>query len=74
MCHLNFSVYARTENILEDEKYYKKLSKLQDKTLTEGDGIDHGNQRKINKCKLNLVILLVIMILFQSHLRSFGSK
>ena len=56
VCHLNFTVYARTENILEDEKYYKKLSKLRHKNLTEGDGIDHGNQRKINKCRIIISI------------------
>ena len=56
VCLLDFSVYARAENILEDEKYYKKLSKLEDKTLTEGDGIDHGNERKINKCELQVAI------------------
>ena len=63
VCLLNFSVYARTENILEDEKYYKTLSKLPDNTLTEGDGIDHGNQRKINKCKFKIDTVILFYII-----------
>jgi len=42
VCLLKFTVYARAENISEDEKYYKAITGLDDKTGMK-DSIDHGN-------------------------------
>lgn len=41
VCLQPFTVYARTENIAEDEKYYKSISGLHYRT--DEDVIEHGN-------------------------------
>ena len=41
--------FSRTENISEDEKYYKTITMLDDKTGMK-DSIDHGNISP-RKCK-----------------------
>merc|ERR1719450_1811811 len=41
VCLLNFTVYARLENMKEDEKYYKTISKLNLSDMSDKD--DHGN-------------------------------
>ena len=59
--------FFRTENIAEDEKYYKSISGLQDRTGQ--DEIEHGNSSP-RKCKFHQVLTILLFCLISHFLVS----